>query len=67
MAATVMVTGGDLSSGTPETLFQTHLTRVPDKQQYDVTRDGRFLVLTELREISTEPIHLLMNWKQLLK
>jgi hypothetical protein len=63
----VMVTGVELSSGTPETLFQTHMTRVPDKQQYDVAGDGRFLVLTELREISTEPIHLLLNWTQLRK
>jgi serine/threonine protein kinase len=67
MAAAVMVTGVELSSGTPETLFQTHMTRVPDKQQYDVAGDGRFLVLTELREISTEPIHLLLNWTQLRK
>jgi len=67
MAANVMVTAGDLSSGTPVTLFQTHMTRVPDKQQYDVTRDGRFLVLTELQELSTEPIHLLLNWKHLSK
>jgi Tol biopolymer transport system component len=63
MAAAVITTAGNVSSGVPQTLFQTHMTRVPDKQQYDVARGGRFLVLTELQETSTEPIHVLLNWK----
>ena len=67
MAAAVTITAGNVSSGIPEVLFQTHMTRVPDKQQYDVARDGRFLILTELREVSTEPIHILLNWSQLSK
>jgi hypothetical protein len=32
-------------------------------QPYDVARDGRFLIDTELQDASTEPIHLLLNWK----
>ena len=34
-----------------------------DRPQYDVARDGRFLINTELQDTSTEPIHLLLNWK----
>ena len=32
------------------------------KQQYDVSRDGRFLINTDLQDTATEPIHLLHNW-----
>jgi serine/threonine protein kinase len=32
-------------------------------QLYDVARDGRFLIDTELDDASTEPIHRLLNWK----
>ena len=67
MAVTVAATVANFASGTPAALFQTHMTRVPDKQQYDVAPDGRFLMLTEVREISTEPIHVLLNWKALAK
>ena len=54
--------GGALTLGTPEVLFQTHIVQGTNKQQYDISRDGRFLIDTELRETSTEPIHLLLNW-----
>ena len=33
-------------------------------QPYDVVRDGRFLIDTELQDVSTEAIHLLMNWNR---
>jgi site-specific recombinase XerD len=29
----------------------------------DVARDGRFLINTELDDTSSEPIHLLLNWR----
>ena len=32
------------------------------QQPYDVARDGRFLIVTELDSASSEPIHLLLNW-----
>jgi hypothetical protein len=44
-------------------LFPTHITPAINKQQYDVARDGRFLINTELQETSNEPIHLLLNWR----
>jgi Tol biopolymer transport system component/predicted Ser/Thr protein kinase len=63
MAAAVAVQGASLAPGTPEALFQTHVTVNANRQPYDVARDGRFLIVTELESASTEPIHLLQNWK----
>jgi hypothetical protein len=55
--------GVTFTSGTPETLFQTHIAQGAFRQQYDVAPDGRFLINTELEEASAEPIHLLLNWQ----
>jgi hypothetical protein len=44
-------------------LFQTHIPTVAFRPQYDVSRDGRFLVDTEAETTSNEPIHLLLNWR----
>ena len=63
MAAAAMAQAATFTPGTPEALFQTHLAPAAFTQQYDVSRDGRFLINTELQEASTEPIHLLLNWK----
>jgi Tol biopolymer transport system component len=68
LMAAVVVTqnaaqGPTLTPGTPEAMFQTHIVQAPSKPQYDVARDGRFLIDTELENTSTEPIHLLQNWK----
>jgi Tol biopolymer transport system component/tRNA A-37 threonylcarbamoyl transferase component Bud32 len=63
MGVAVAAQGATLVPGTPEVLFQTHIVQGADRQQYDVSRDGRFLVNTELSDTSTEPIHLLLNWK----
>jgi hypothetical protein len=63
MAAAAMAQAATFTPGTPEALFQTHLAPAAFTQQYDVARDGRFLINTELQEASTEPIHLLLNWK----
>ena len=63
MAAAVVTQGASITPGTPEALFQTHIVVAPQKQQYDVARDGRFLINTELESATTEPIHLLLNWK----
>ena len=56
-------TGGTFVSGTPAALFQTHIVPGANRQNYDVARDGRFLIITALDDTSTEPIHLLLNWK----
>ena len=60
MAAPIAVSGGRLSPGTPTALFQPHIGTALNKQQYEVGRDGRFLLITEQQSVS-EPIHLLLN------
>jgi Tol biopolymer transport system component len=63
MAVAVATQGTTFTPGTPEALFQTHTTGGTNRQQYDVARDGRFLINTDLADTSNEPIHLLLNWK----
>jgi serine/threonine protein kinase len=63
MVVAVMAQGATFAPSTPEALFQTHIALGTNKPQYDVARDGRFLIDTELADASTEPIHLLLNWK----
>jgi Tol biopolymer transport system component len=62
MAVKVGVQGAAFTAGIPKSLFQTHINQATNRPQYDVSRDGRFLVLTDLPDTSTEPIHLLVNW-----
>jgi hypothetical protein len=63
MSAAATAQGGTFQPGTPEVLFQTHAARTTNKPQYDVSRDGRFLIDSELEDAVTEPIHLLLNWR----
>ena len=63
MAVAASAQNGTFVPGTPEALFQTHIASAVSKQHYDVAHDGRFLIVTELQDTSTEPIHLLLNWK----
>jgi hypothetical protein len=63
MAVSVTLQGATLTPGTPEALFQTHITRGNNRPQYDAAHDGRFLINSELEDTTTEPIHLLQNWK----
>ena len=62
MAASVTALGATVIPGPSEALFQTSIPPATNRQQYDVARDGRFLIDTELQEASAEPIHLLLNW-----
>jgi hypothetical protein len=66
MAAAITVTGATLEPGTPVALFQTRIygggTDNAVGRQYDVTRDGRFLINTVL-ESAASPITLIQNWK----
>jgi hypothetical protein len=55
--------GSGFTPGTPETLFQTHIASAVQRPQYDVARDDRFLINTEIDDTSGEQIHLLMNWR----
>lgn len=47
--------------GSPRTLFQTSVTISFSEAGYDVTRDGRFLVLNWVFE-SPSPLTLVINW-----
>jgi hypothetical protein len=48
-------------------LFQTHAfgggTDTYNRVQYDVARDGRFLINMAIDDAATSPITLLLNWK----
>jgi hypothetical protein len=65
MAALIKVTASMLGLGAPVVLFPTRIVSggADDSpgRQYDVTRDGRFLINTVLDEASA-PITLLQNW-----
>ena len=63
MAAKVAARGTAFTAVAPESLFPTHTNQATNRQQYDVARDGRFLILTDLPNTSVEPIHLLLNWQ----
>ena len=67
MAVPIRATATMFEAGVPTTLFQTRrvgdgLNVIGTSHQYDVSRDGRFLVNVEA-ESSVPPITLLMNWK----
>jgi Tol biopolymer transport system component len=65
MAASVVTSGATFEAGTPVPLFATQIvgSGVENGQgrQYDVSRDGRFLVNTVLDEAAA-PITILQNW-----
>jgi Tol biopolymer transport system component len=63
MAAKVTVEETGFATSAPEPLFETHINRATNRRQYDVARDGKFLIITDLPNTSTEPIHLLLNWQ----
>jgi hypothetical protein len=67
MAATISYSGSALAPGTPVKLFSTRVQGggVGDGgPQYDVARDGRFLINTVLETTASEPspIILIQNW-----
>jgi hypothetical protein len=62
MAAAVLAQGAVFTAGTPTALFATRIPQSANRPNYDVTRDGRFLVNADLEDTAPEPIHLLINW-----
>lgn len=71
MAAPMTAKGGTLEAGIPVVLFQTRIVGGGNnlagyRQQYDVARDGRFLINVAL-ESDPPPITLLFDWKPRLK
>jgi Tol biopolymer transport system component len=63
MAVAVTAQGTALTLGKPEVLFQTQIATAVQRPQFDVARDGRFLVNLELAGASAGPIHVLLNWR----
>ena len=67
MAVPIAANGSTLQPGTPSALFQTRIfgggATVNSRQQYDVARDGRFLINVAIDDASASPITLLLNWK----
>jgi Tol biopolymer transport system component len=62
MAAAVSVKDLNFTAYAPVALFQTHINPATNRQQYDVAKDGRFLILADLPNTAAAPIHLLLNW-----
>src|SRR5688572_20379650 len=64
-AVPVKTADGTFEPGEPVMLFETRINGGGDDvgqgPQFDVTRDGRFLILTDVNEAPT-PITLLLNW-----
>jgi Tol biopolymer transport system component len=64
MAVPVSLSGSTLSPGKPRPLFSTQIADQPFKFQYDVSRDGRFLVNNRfIAESANSPITLILNWR----
>ena len=67
MAAPLTTRGAALEPGTPVALFPTRIVGggVDNGQgrQYDVARDGRFLINTVLDDETATPITLIQNWQ----
>lgn len=66
MAAPVDAANGSLNPGSPVRLFEAHIvgTALGNQvdRQFDVARDGRFLLNVEL-EVAAPPITVIQNWK----
>jgi hypothetical protein len=65
MAIETGTKGQTFTAGAPKPLFQPRIVAATTRPPYDVARDGRFLINSDVIEASTEPIHLLLNWKLL--
>jgi Tol biopolymer transport system component len=67
MAVPVAVNGANFEPGEPVALFQTHINGGGadngQGRQYDVSRDGRFLINTVVDDAVSSPITLLQNWR----
>ena len=67
MEAPIAVRDSALEPGTPVSLFPTHVygggTDNGQGRQYDVARDGRFLINTVLDDAAAAPITLIQNWR----
>ena len=62
VAVAIASQAGTITAGQPQALFNPNLALRDGWPQYDVSRDGRFLVAVNVAGPTT-PITLLMNWK----
>jgi len=67
MVVPITVEADRIVPGTPVALFQTKLwggggLNTTNRQQYDVSADGRFLIDTAIDE-TVAPITVILNWK----
>jgi serine/threonine protein kinase len=70
MAAPIALRGSSIEPGRPVALFHARILGGGAETvgtQYDVARDGRFLINTVLEDTATSPITLLQNWKPTAK
>ena len=70
MAAPIAVRGAELEPGAPAALFPTRIVGggvdAGPGRQYDVARDGRFLIDTVLDD-AVSPVTLIQNWRPEVK
>jgi hypothetical protein len=64
MAVPISIKGATIEPGTPVALFQTHIcgagSPIGTRQQYDVSRDGRFLINNVEYDAASSHITLLL-------
>jgi dipeptidyl aminopeptidase/acylaminoacyl peptidase len=65
MAVEFKTTGGKLEPGVPKPLFDVRLGR--GDTNFDVSKDGRFLIPTLLDQGASEPLTVVLNWPEMLK
>jgi Tol biopolymer transport system component len=66
-AVPIVVKGDIVEPGDPIPLFQPRIATTPTsayRAQYDVAKDGRFLINVTADDSTTSPMTLLMNWKR---
>ena len=64
MAVPIAVHGDSIEPGRPVVLFQMHMAGGADsysRENYDVAKDGRFLIETLLDDVAMPPLTLVLN------
>jgi eukaryotic-like serine/threonine-protein kinase len=71
MVAVPVSVGAHFDAGAPIVLFQAHareLFATSEQVSYDVTKDGqRFLINTQVKNVDTHPMSVILNWDAELK
>jgi Tol biopolymer transport system component len=66
VAVEIQASRDSVQIGAPKTLFQTGIRHSISTEGYDVSRDGKFLIVNSITE-STAPVVLVTNWDAELK